>query len=731
MNRTVLTEDLAPPGARASGRTLALELPASCDEPAKATEKWLLSLWEASRKSTWLLWRDRAAISLEYVADLGKVWYQCHFTDALLADVTRAVLPVHCAGMEIAERDGLPTRPPGDSTGRFVTFQMRSPGWVELPKDAAPEGVGGIVGALGSLGSNQSAIVQILLSPTWMTTEDGRRPAFWLAGRVATLAGDGNTADRLARRIAAAFGQFTGFNGLRFSTSTLLRDRDARSIADRRWIRRTLPPGPAVTVAQAGLLFHPPERAAAFPYLCTVLYRRTSITPIAEGISIGEGRDDLGFPCPVRLRPQDLLRHAFVVGPSGSGKSTFLSRVAHELIAAGHGVTVIDPHGTLVSSIARTLPPARAGAASLLRFADADHPVSLNPFRAQPGYEFLAADEVVEIVQKVYGREYWGPLLDLLLRHAAIATIELGGSVVEAARLLEDPWFRERALNQLRNPETIRFLAQLSGDAIYDRRLLPAIQRLQRLLASPWLRNILGQTEGQLDLAEAFRRREVLLMDLSGVGMSNSRLLGSLLLLMVRQATLNRPATGGDSVPLQFLLIDEASWFISRTVAELFDQARKFGVGMILATQRLGQLGSEDTREAVLANAGSLVTFRITDREEAAYLARHLASDTVGPSDLQHLPRFEAYAQLTRDDERLHPSWLRTPPPTPEPAEGRQMEARLLEAGRQRYARPREEVESSLRDRESALLEDEEPEIRAVAPATLALSAHTARPAHP
>src|SRR5207244_11973532 len=94
----------------------------------------------------------------------------------------------------------------------------------------------------------------------------------------------------------------------------------------------------------------------------------------------------------------------------------------------------------------------------LLTAADRHCPIALHPWRAQPSQEALAADELVEIVQRVYGREYWGPLLDLTLRHAAIASIELGGSLIESARLLDDPWFRARALERLENVETTRFL---------------------------------------------------------------------------------------------------------------------------------------------------------------------------------------------------------------------------------------------------------------------------------
>jgi hypothetical protein len=244
--------------------------------------------------------------------------------------------------------------------------------------------------------------------------------------------------------------------------------------------------------------------------------------------------------------------------------------------------------------------------------------------------------------------------------------------------------------------------------------LLPAINRLQRLLGTPWLRNVVGQTGRGLDFADVFDDNRILLVDLSGVGATNARLLGSLLLLLIRQATLGRAVDGAREMK-HFVLIDEASWFLSRTVAELFDQARKFGVGIVLAVQRLGQLTPEDTREAVLSNAANLITFRINDRDEASFLAKHLASDRITASDLQHLPRHEAYMQTTRDGERLEPAWFHATAPVPEPPDARLRERQLIAEARQRYARPRAIVEAELRARDRPALDHEEPEVRSLA----------------
>lgn len=703
------------------GNVLVLGVPVHCDEPVAGVEKWLLGLWQGSKKRTWSFWRGEATISLEFQVSSGRLHYQIYLASPPLADLTLALLSAHFPGIEAwPPEDGLAPLAPG--AGSIVTFGLRSPGWVELPKDGAPESVAGLLAALGGIPPDESAIVQLLLEPTWMTTEDGRQPAFWLAGRIASLASRPPVARQRTHVIASAFGQFAGFNGLRFSRPRNLTNADMSAMARRRWPRQLLPPGLPATAAQVATLYHPPTDAARLGHLLVGAALKTPAPEQANGVPLGEGRDRSGRSVQVRLRPADLLRHALVVGPSGSGKTNFLAQLARGLVLDGHGVTVIDPHGGLARAVARNLPASRLAESYLFRLWDSEYPVSINPLKARPGQEFFAADELVEVIQRVQGREYWGPMLDLLLRHAALAAMQLGGSLVEAARLLDDPWFRGYALTRLENDETARFLSHL-GD-VYDRRSLPAVNRMQRLLATPWLRNILAQNGPGLDFAEIFEERSVALFDLSGIGATNARLLGSLLLLLIRQAAFGR-GFHGERGPRHFVLVDEASWFVSRTVAELLDQARKFGVGIVLAVQRLGQLTPDEVREAVLANAANLLAFRISDAEEARALSRRLASDLLGAPQLQRLPRYEAYIQITRDGERLEPAWLRTLALPPDQPRAAKTEAELAAAARRRYARPRSLVEAELRQRDRLEIDNEEPEVRSPTFAPGALPAHS------
>jgi hypothetical protein len=704
-------------------KTLRLALPARCPDPTSAAEKWLLALWQLSSKHVHPLFFHHVPISLEYVASENEVFLQANFRSSDLASSSYVLLPALFPGIDVEEVRGSNELRDVGTKGASCEFRLRSPGWVDLKKDGDPDSTNAIVQALSSISGAASVVVQLLLTPAWMTTEDGKQPAFWLSGRIAASGATVHDAKQMIAVVASSLGQFTGFNGVRIGTMHPLTAERLRSIRERS-LSGWLPHTTIVTPTQVASMYHPPADSSELSRLLVSSCRKTPTVPSGVGIVVGEGRDANARPQPVRLRPEDLARHALVVGPSGSGKTTFLAHLARELMRAGHGVTVIDPHHSLVRDLARTLPASRATDAALISFADAEHPISLNPLRVAPGHEFVAADELVELVERVYGHQYWGPLLDLLLRHAALAAMELGGSLLESARLLDDSWFREQALSKLENRETVRILSQLAPGSGYDRRLLPAINRLQRLLGTPWLRNIVGQKERALDFAELFDKRRIALFDLSGVGTTNARLLGSLLMLLIKQATLSRPLDDRRP-PHHFVLVDEASWFLSSTIGELFDQARKFNVGIVLAVQRVGQLSPEPIREAVLSNAGTLLTFRIHDHDDATQLARHLASERVGIHDLHHLPRYEAYLQLTRDGERLEPAWLRAPAPAPEPTDARQQEHRLRVAAQTLYARPRAAVEAELRARDEAQVDDGEPEIRILAPPAAVL-AHAA-----
>ena len=686
------------------GETFRLVFSHDVPEPAGVSERWLLGVWQATRKSSTRLWRDHAPISLEFVSVAGRVSYQVHCSSPLLSQLTRRLLSATCPGLAFEPAPA----PLLNAPGVIADLALPRRGWTDGPAHLKPDTLPGLLTALQS--DRGSSIVQLLLQPAWLATDDGPIPAFWVAGRLAVAGTDEHEAGRHGRMIAGALGQLADHQAFQVGRFRSLRSSDVRALDARRWTRRWLPPGWLGTPHQIAQLYHPPTHVWPLAPMLGKTVLQAPTDGDGEGILLGAGRGRQGESRDLRIRPVDLLRHAVVIGPSGSGKTVLLAHMAREAASAGVGLTVIDPHGGLVRELAQSLPDGAEARTSLLRFADTEHVVGLNPLAAGGGHPGMIADELVETLQRVFGKAYWGPMLDLAVRHAAAATIASHGTLVESARLLEDPTFREQVLRSVDNPETHRFFAGLNDSCGLDRRVLPAVHRLQRLLATPWLRNVLAQPRSSLSFGEVFERREILLLDLSGLGVANAKLLGSLLLLLIRGAALSRdPAVASDRPHL--VLLDEASWFASPTIGELLDGVRKFGVGLVLAIQRIAQL-SGDLQSAVFANAATTVSFRVHEHDDAVFLDRHFASDLIGAQDLQRLPRFEAYAQLTVDGDRRDPAWMRAPAPGKPRDDASLLERRLLQQGRDRYTVPRARVEAELREREYRYDHDGEPEIR-------------------
>lgn len=661
---------------RAVREVIRLACPPTADDAVGATEKWLLSLWQVHPKSRYRLWRASARFSVEFLYDDGVLGLQVRAPDRMVEAATMHVLAGHIAGLAV-------TREPrhhldlDDVT--LSDVRILRPGWIPLA-DARPDSIVGLLRALAA--GDSSAWLQWLLAPTPMRVDERFVPGFWVHGRLFV---SGRGAHAKVRAVAAALGQLTAENAVLVGRGRAAGMAELAGAEALRWPRPLLPPGQPLTARQVAELFHPPADASLVPGLHLAPALRTEAPRPSEGVTLGAGMGHSGQQLPIRIAPDDLTRHALVVGPSGSGKTTWLAHLARELARSGAGLTVIDPHGGLVEDLAGTLPREAVSRAALVRASDSRCAMGLNPLDGPGTDGARTADELIDMLQRAFGRGHWGPMLELTLRHAFIAAAEIHGSVRDSARLLEDPAYRELVSERLGSTATARFLEALDDASIFDRRVLPAVHRLQRLLSTPTLASALGSPARTLEFASVLRDREVLLLDLSGIGVAGAKLLGGLLLLLLRNAAFQREREPA----LHFVIVDEASWFLSPTISELLDGARKFGVGFVLAVQRLAQLEPESLRNAVLANSANTVAFRILDHDDARQLAKHFSDARIGSSELQRLGRYEAYARLTTSGDTHPPAWMRAPEPEVAGGNAAATLDALLRHGRTRHMRPR------------------------------------------
>jgi hypothetical protein len=392
-------------------------------------------------------------------------------------------------------------------------------------------------------------------------------------------------------------------------------------------------------------------------------------------------------------------RHLHVLGPTGVGKSTLLVHLICQDIEAGRGVVVVDPKGDLVDDSLM-----RLSATALERVAVLDPtdpaPLGLNPLAAGASSNGgVAVDGLVGVLHSLW-KDSWGPRLHDVL-HAGLLTLALepGHSLVELPLLLTRPTFRRPLVARASIHDPLG-LAGFWGwfDGLSDEQaaqvLGPVMNKLRAFNLRPDLRAVLGQTEPRFQLRRVFTEGQSLLVRLpkGELGGEAASLLGSLVVNQVWQATLARSAVAASRRQPVFVYLDEFQEVV-RLPLDLGDalaQARGLGVGLVLAHQHLGQLGS-DLRAGVLANAGSRVAFRL-DHEDASVIAKR-AGGKLRAEDFAGLPPFQAYADLVAEGSAQGFASARTRPLGPA---ARSIE-RVRADNRRRFGVPRAETEAHLR----------------------------------
>lgn len=402
-----------------------------------------------------------------------------------------------------------------------------------------------------------------------------------------------------------------------------------------------------------------------------------------------------GFTTPYQFPVESLLRHVHVLGKTGTGKSTLLKSFIAGLIESGHGVGVLDPHGDLAEWVLDIVPQERLHDVVYLDFSEEDFAPALSlvsdaiPAASRP----RVASALLSAFRHIWS-ESWGPRLEYILYHALRVLLDCQNvSLIALPRLLTDDAFREWAVKQCHDP-FIRAFWSNEFDA-WDKRfraeaIAPIQNKLGQLASIPALRLSLGQVRMKVNFREVLDQSRILVVNLSKgqIGDDASRLLGALLTSMLSAAAMERAMMDEGSRREFVLVVDEAHCFLSDALASMLSETRKFGLGLVLAHQFIGQL-SPAVRDAVLGNCGSLFAFRVSG-EDAETLAANFGH-SMSPNHLTDLSPFCAW--LRPLDGAMLPFCITLLPPAIAQSGGRKL---IINDSRQRHSSPRTQVEDKL-----------------------------------
>lgn len=454
-------------------------------------------------------------------------------------------------------------------------------------------------------------------------------------------------------------------------------------------------------------LYHFPLPNMSTPNILWLTARQAAV-PVnvpTEGVILGHNLYR-GVDTVVRLKAADRRRHTYIVGTTGVGKSYLMADMAIQDIRDGHGVCIVDPHGSLVEDILPHIPQSRLHDVVIFDPSDVDRPLGLNMLEAKtPEERDMAVQEMIAIFMKLFPPEMIGPMFEHNMRNAMLTLMadeQHPGTIADIPRMFTDKAFQQYKIAKVTDPVVRAFWEKemaKTSDFHKSEMLGYLISKVGRFVENAMMRNIIGQPRSGFNFREIMDSKKILLVNLSKgkIGEVNAALLGLIIVAKLQMAALSRADKPEAERSDFYLYIDEFQNFITDSIAVILSEARKYKLNLIMAHQYMGQLSQgTDTRvrDAVLGNVGTMVAFRI-GVEDAEILAKQFAP-TFSAYDLVNQDKYTAYVRLLIDNAAGAPFQMAT---YPLPTGQAQVAQAVRQYARLRYGKDRATVEAEILER--------------------------------
>lgn len=407
------------------------------------------------------------------------------------------------------------------------------------------------------------------------------------------------------------------------------------------------------------------------------------------------------------IKRNDRRRHLYVVGKSGTGKSKMLELLIISDIIAGHGVGVLDPHGDLVDNIIRHVPKERMDDVIYFNPADSEYPIAFNPLEQVPQeLRVRVTIGFVDIFKKLFGAN-WTDRLEHVLRYTTLALLDSPNTtILSILKMLSDKNYRQKIVANIQDSVIKNFWVNefaAWSEKFDNEAIMPILNKVGQFVSTSLIRNIVGQSTNKIDIREMMDKGKILLMRISkgNLGEENAQLIGAMVVTKIQQAAMSRTDTTEDERRDFYLYCDEFQYFATDTFAEILSEARKYHLNLTMAHQYMGQL-TDKVRTTTFGNVGSMINFRV-GAEDAAIMAKEY-TPVFEVRDIINLGVREFYIKMSVDGE-LRDAFSGYTLTVPKAKVDYTEE--IIRRSREKYARPRAEVEKDLKSwDESALKEN-------------------------
>jgi DNA helicase HerA-like ATPase len=322
-----------------------------------------------------------------------------------------------------------------------------------------------------------------------------------------------------------------------------------------------------------------------------------------------------------RLPLDEFDTHMYIVGKTKKGKSKFLEHITYQLITQGQGCGLLDPHADLADDLLASLKAQieAGGLGGRIIYFDPSRKDYLLPFNvlASPWEPYTVAQQVLEAFRRTWPESLReAPRFANIVLAATLALIENRLTLVEMPRLLTDAAYRQALLQQVSDPEVVRFFQTRYDRWGREQAMIveSVLNKVGVLVINPTLRLILGQRKNALPFRRIMDEGKVLICNLGRTDGESRRLLGSLIVTGLEQAAQSRQDEPLAARKRFYLVMDEFQDYVvqegsAQTLAQILSECRKFGLHLILAHQNHSQLS--DRLQGALENAQIKVIFGV------------------------------------------------------------------------------------------------------------------------
>ncbi len=535
-----------------------------------------------------------------------------------------------------------------------------------------------------------------------------RHPGYEVLIRVAVSSNISQRAQAILGNVVAAFSLFDapGKNGFKFTPA---KDIDEFITA---YILRFFPQGQNRNIlnsVELATIFHFPDQRS----IPTSQLERQDSKQVDGPRNVPDAGLLLGYNIfrgvkkPIRLAITDRQRHMYTVGQTGTGKSTYLENLALQDMLNGDGFAFVDPHGDTAEKLLAMVPKERTEDVIYFCPADMDYPMGLNLFEFNtPDQKDFLIQEALNMLYKLYDPQHqgiMGPRYEHLFRNAALTIMAdpAGGTFVDIPKLFRDPQYVKQKLQYVKDLNVLEFwqkeMPQSQRSNEFGEVVSWFVSKFGAFLSNEMMRNIIGQTKSSFDLRDIMDNHKILLVNLSKgrTGELNSKLLGMVFVMKFQAAAMSRANIPEKDRKDFALYVDEFQNFSTDSFATILSEARKYHLNLIVANQFTTQL-TDEVRDAVFGNIGTIVAFRVGQDEDAEALAKRMRP-AFEASDLLRMPNYNAAVRTLIGGVPTQPFSLATLPPLGNP------NVHLAEALKQlaaaKYGRPKGVVEKEIFER--------------------------------